>query len=803
VSTNDKTILDAVRSSIQRNPGLKFIAVHGIVDGKCTCGKSHTDPKEVGKHPVHMGWQDVATDNLDVIEGWFQTNPNFNLGLACKQSGIMAIDVDPRSGGHVAIKELERKSDYNLVPTVSAITGEYKVKGRQMRGSHYLYRCSPDESFFGNLKKQGLGGIDIKHNGYIVISPSSHFSEVKYEWEHGKSPWELSISEAPDELLGVLRSKPLTSKSISTTSLGNEESFLWKDLIELSGQTDRVDIPGVLREGLVEGERAVEIYKLACALANKFGTDEVSRTVIEDFMVNWNSRNVSPPLEVNGSNGLLMHVRRAIDFVRNNPTVALPAGSMAGETQQLAGTNDTAMVEWLAQFVEKEFCWTKSRGWLRFSEGFWDSRSDEHLLEFLRSFLRDFWLSTKANDLGVGVSTEIKSLLSASKLRNYELLLRGKLEVLEKEFNRKHDYLNVKNGVVDLRTGQLSPHDPKDYFTKICTVGYFPDAKHVDFDKALLAIPDYARNYVNVFLGQACTGWVAHEDYILLFLGGGRNGKSTIVHLPRIVLGDFAVQVSERILSSRDGDHTTDLTDLYGRRLAILEEYPNSGVNSKRLKDISGTAQISARRMRENNFTWAPTHSFIVTSNFEPQVNASDDGTWRRLVKLDFPYRYVSNPLLDNERHVELGLRDRLHQGLTGQHEAVLAWLVAGAMKWYSNGKRLESIPLEMQESIKEWRQGQDKIGTFLEENLEVNPASCVAFDDLYNFYKVTNSEDIGTVGVKEFAISTRSSEFFQSNGLKSGRKRTASLSISRPACELLPLPVQATVIVGVAIKNS
>ena len=140
MNTNDKEVLDAVRSSILKNPGLKFIAVHGIVDGKCTCGQSHFDQKDVGKHPVHKGWQNLATDNLDVIEGWFQSNPNFNLGLACKQSGIMAIDIDPRSGGHVSVKELERKSEYSLVPTVSAVTGEYKIKGRPIRGSHYLYR---------------------------------------------------------------------------------------------------------------------------------------------------------------------------------------------------------------------------------------------------------------------------------------------------------------------------------------------------------------------------------------------------------------------------------------------------------------------------------------------------------------------------------------------------------------------------------------------------------------------------------------------------------------------------------------
>ena len=803
MSTRRDQVLVQVEKALKLNPDLKFIAVHGIVDGKCTCGRSHYDIKEIGKHPVHKSWQTVATGDLELISTWFASNPDYNLGIACKESGLLAIDVDPRNGGHISIEKLEERAAYSLIPTVTARTGIYEVRGRSLRGSHFLYKCDVHEDLQGNLKASGLDGIDVKHAGYIVASPSRHISGVSYEWEADLAPWEIEIPQAPEELLRALRGrKKQAPKSRMLTPFSQDDPLTWFDEFELSEKASKVDISGIIQAGLVEGERAVEIYRFSCALANKFGTDNVARTVIEAFMVSWNSRNVRPPLEVEGPNGLLMHVGRAIEWVAQNPLNALPSKRVEGEVFQLTDTNDATVVEWLSQFAEKEFCWNKAHGWLRYTGGVWAARSDEHFIEFLRDFLRSYWISATSNDLAVGAAAEIKRLLSASKLRNYSQLLRGKLEVPEDEFDRKHDLLNVQNGVVDLRTGSLSPHDPLHYFTRICSVGFIPGAIHPDVEKAKLAIPEYARDFMQSYLGQACSGWVAHEDYVLVLQGGGRNGKSTFVHLPRLILGGFAVQVSDKILSARDGDHSTDLTDLRGRRLAILEEFPNGAVNTKRLKDVSGTAQMSARRMREDNKTWTPTHALVVTSNHELHVDASDDGTWRRLVKLDFPYRYVTNPLLPNERPVELGLRERLHQGFEGQHEAMLSWLVQGAMKWYANGKRLPLIPKEMLDSMNDWRTGQDKIGTFLRESLEVKPGSCVVFDDLYSYFRASNAEDFDSVSLKDFSSSMRSSEFFQSNGLKSSRKRTSSLSISRPNCDLLPLPIQATVLVGVCFKS-
>lgn len=789
--------------ALKINPGMKFIRLHGIdAAGQCTCGEIHEDEKEVGKHPAGS-WTKMATDDVQTIVGWFRDNPYFNLGLACQLSGIVAVDKDPRSGGHLSITKLDEASGFSLIETVTAITGEYVIKGKVLRGSHLLYKCDPNEDFFGNLKAQKMPGIDIKHKGYIVIAPSKHFSGVNYGFEPGLALWEREIAQAPEELLALLRQsapkpRPLPTKKPSDPGPASEIDFS-----ELVHAAAKVDTRKIVESGLFEGERAVQVYRLTCALAHRFGTDSIASDFIERAMVSWNAERVMPPMALTGNDGLLRHVRNALDFVREHPLEGLTGTSIEGESVKLTDTTDAAVVDWLAQFIQQEFCWNSYRKWLRYKDGVWVPRSDEHVREHLRYFLSEFLDKVMASETSVGGVQEVRKLMSAQKLKNFEILLRGRLEVLTELFDRKLDHLNVKNGVVNLKTGELTPHDPKDYFTSIATEEYDPKSHHVDWDKALEAVPAYAQTYLQVFLGQACTGRVPTEDVVLFLIGGGRNGKSTIVHVPRVILGGFATTVSDRIFSARDGDHPTEITDLIGRRLAILEELRASQLSSKRLKDISGTASISARRIRENTITWEPTHTLVVTSNHEPHFEGSDHGTWRRLVRINFPYRFVSNPLLEHERSIELGLRERVQAGFEGQHKAVLNWLIQGAMKWYANGERLEPLPEELVTVNREWRFNQDVLGSFLNETLEVSPGSCVAFEDLLHVFKKQHPDELLLSTQKQFSIQLRASEFWQDLNLKSERKRVKSIELSRPTGFLPILPVQVTCILGVAFKRN
>jgi P4 family phage/plasmid primase-like protien len=294
--------------------GWSILPCYGIVGGRCTCGGAHVEPKDVGKHPSLPEWNKYATTDPETINQWWDKDPQMNIGVMCKASGFFVIDIDPRSGGPDSFEKFEALVEGFLPPTVEAITGEYTVAGgKVLRGRHLFYKCDENEALVGNLKKANLPGVDIKHNGYVLITPSRHFSGVCYEWAPGKAPWEIEIAQAPEELLQALRKKG--RKSATGLSEGD-----WTFLEDLDFGGERVDVERLLEEGIDEGSRAVDIYSMTCALANKFPINtEAGRLAVETMMIRFNAEKVRPPLELEGQGGLLMHVRRAIQFVIDNP----------------------------------------------------------------------------------------------------------------------------------------------------------------------------------------------------------------------------------------------------------------------------------------------------------------------------------------------------------------------------------------------------------------------------------------------------------------------------------------------------
>lgn len=324
----------------------KVLPCHGIdAGGRCTCSQPHAEPKDVGKHPSIGEWNVRATSDPVIVDRWWETMPDGNVGIYASGSGMLVIDIDPRSGGDNSFEDFERLVEGNLPPTVEAYTGAYSTNRGAVRGRHLFYKCDPNESLIGNLKALGLPGVDIKHNGYVLVAPSRHFSGVSYEWVDGKAPWQTEVAEAPEELLQVLR-----KKARRTSGALGEGDWGWINGLDFDGE--RVDVDKMLEEGIDEGSRAVDIYKMACSLANKFPIDtEAGCLAVETMMIRFNHEKVRPPLELEGVGGLLSHVRRAIEFVQNNPktTIAdkVSPGLMdwAARSQGEARTNkSTALV---------------------------------------------------------------------------------------------------------------------------------------------------------------------------------------------------------------------------------------------------------------------------------------------------------------------------------------------------------------------------------------------------------------------------------------------------------------------------
>ncbi|GAX52841.1 DNA primase family protein [Streptomyces olivochromogenes] len=303
------------------------------------------------------------------------------------------------------------------------------------------------------------------------------------------------------------------------------------------------------------------------------------------------------------------------------------------------------------------------------------------------------------------------------------------------DFDSHPDLLNTPSGVVELKTGDLLPYESCYKFTKMTGVAYFPGARHNDWRVALQAIPKDTLAYMQLRLGQAITGHHVNDDTVFFGTGGGANGKSTLYQGVMGAIGDYAVIVNEVLIGAEsDKQHPTEIMDLFGARLALIEELPEGKHLSVRaIKNLTGS-QLKGRRMHKDWLTFSSSHSLFVNANYLPMVSETDHGTWRRLLRLHFPYTFrkpfdydrLAEPRV-TDRRGDTGLRDRIKDGGNGLWEAILAWLVEGAVRWYQGDedRELRSLGEPSQRVIRDsetWQERCNPLVAYAKEYLMPDP---------------------------------------------------------------------------------
>jgi len=273
--------------------------------------------------------------------------------------------------------------------------------------------------------------------------------------------------------------------------------------------------------------------------------------------------------------------------------------------------------------------------------------------------------------------------------------------------------LCTPSGVVDLRTGELRKPNPlTDMHARATAVAPHPmpvprwhsflrdtfgdDEKGVETTR-----------FLHLLLGYSITGDVGAQ--ILPFLyGSGANGKSVLLEVMQQILGDYANAAPPGFLMEKGkfAEHSTELTELHGRRIVVCSELkPNDKFNEARVKLLTGGDTITARRMRQNFFTFTPTHKLWLLGNHRPEVGTGGHAFWRRMRIIPFERR------IPDERKIDNLAAELVHDEGPG----ILHWLIEGAKTYLATRDPLTG-PASVRVATAAYETTEDHVGRFITE---------------------------------------------------------------------------------------
>lgn len=757
--------------------GWQILPCWGVTnDGKCACGRPHPQPKDHGKHPHERlapnGLKNATSDTARVSD-WWREAPGSNVAVYCKGSGLLVIDADPRNDGLDSLEKLEQlllsgDDGVGLPPTVTALTGAYRVgRGQVARGRHLFYRVPAGESLKGNLTREGLPGLDIKHDGYVLVAPSRHFSGEVYAWETGRAPWEIAVADAPEELLKALR-----KRGGGASAAGGGADLEWNG--------ERIDVEALRNEGIGEGERNTTLLRVACSLANELGVETPRKEgALRSYMRDFNRTSVRPPLD---DDELAKVVDNAIEQVKASPAVEKIAPWLNDYKEQLKGTGllggagaggagggasasgdtplppdpdaltaeeggtpgfrtltDVGNGRRLVDHYGERVRYSGGVGWFVWNGEYWVP-DDGTLIGELGKKLAPLLSYQAAMLADTDPAASMETMKFALRTKNIGVIdaaLRAarqdpRVVVPVSQWDADGHKLGVLNGVVDLRTGDLLRGTPEMHITRRSRVAYTPGLRNVRWEQFLEFATGGDRElqeWLQRAAGYTLTGDRTHDVLFLLY-GLPGSGKSTFLEALGHMLGDYMMPLDASVMMDSgtgmsSGSDQYYWAQLVGKRMALVSELPDSRKTKEdAIKRLTGDMTITGRHPGERPFTFESQAKLWIGTNHRPIV--SDSAMWRRIRAIPFervpekPDPELKSFLCDPE----------------GGLPAALAWAVEGAVRLLGSGSR-DALGwcAAVRDATAAYRKSEDRVGLFLEEETRVGPGYSVALSELFKVY--------------------------------------------------------------------
>lgn len=319
------------------------------------------------------------------------------------------------------------------------------------------------------------------------------------------------------------------------------------------------------------------------------------------------------------------------------------------------------------------------------------------------------------------------------------------LGISGEEWDKNPWLLAVKNGVINLKTGEFLTGEPKDFIKTAAPTEWKglnePCPEWEKFISDIFGSDEKLIAFIQRLLGYGITGLSILHIFVILY-GLGRNGKGTLLEILRFVLGDYAFKTESELLleqkfSRQAGAPNSGVLSLRGRRIVWASETSDGRrLNTGKLKELVGGDTLNARPVfGKHHIQFAPSHLLLLLTNSKPAAPASDYALWQRVHLIPFERAFVDDPKAPNESKADPYLSDKLKAEASG----ILAWLVKGCLTW----QREELNPPDIvRAATEDYRKDEDILGYFIDERCTLGESLNVRAKIFYEKYKAWATEN-------------------------------------------------------------
>ena len=548
-------------------------------------------------------------------------------------------------------------------------------------GMHIWFRVAGHSIASGNAAL--APGIDVKAAGGYVVAPPSVIAGRPYAFGDGHSFDRLA--DLPPALADLL-SNPQNERRRDDTS-----------------QPESV---------ILEGARNSTLVSLAGTMRRK----AMSETEILAALLVANAERCDPPLPE-------AEVRRVASSVAKYPS---------GSPPHPGALTDTGNAELFAAQHAEWARYVPGLEWLVYDErlGRWERDNGAAVQLAIRTARSRYVAAAACDDkeLAKKLSAWAKRSLSRPSL-DAALHIAKTVPTLHAEiesFDQRTMLLNVRNGVVDLTSGELLPHAAVYMMTKVAGTDYEPGVPCVLWRahlERIFAGDEATIEFFQRLSGFALTG-ISIEQKLAILYGTGANGKSVTVEAMRTALGEYAETADFKTFSAtRNEGPRNDLAKLVGARYVTASETnARQRLDEAVIKQVTGGEPITARFLFREYFSYLPQFTVFLSTNHLPNIEGIDRGLWRRLFLIPFT---VTIPEPDQDRDLLAKLRREL--------PGILAWMVQGCLAWQRQGF---DPPVSVQMATAEFHDETDLVGQFILECLTPVAEGWVELQSVYAVYK-------------------------------------------------------------------